>query len=781
MKISYNWLKEFLPDLNKSPEELAELLTMHSFETEVSHTIEIDPSIKVVRIQSIEKHPNADRLQLATVSDGEEEIQVVCGAPNIKEGQVVPYAPPGSKVVDEDRNTFEIKTAKIRGVESPGMLASPRELGLSDDHAGIFVLPEDTLLGDKLADHIEKDTILEADITPNRAHDCLSHRGIAREIAALLELSMKEPEEGELPQAEDEVDGWSIQVEDEHKCRRYMGIVIDSIDIKPSPLWMQTRILSIGAKPINNAVDITNYVLFEIGNPTHVFDQSLLPGKKLGVRQASKNEKIVALDEEEYTLTPDDLVITSQDEPVSIAGVMGGLKTGMQPDTTKTVLEIANFSAYAVQETSRRLRLRSESSARFSKGIEVSRVEDAAKRAIFLLQELASAKISGRFDSHPDSYNTSSIPFDPEKVTKLSGMQVEADTAKEILERLRFDISASKKLWEVTPPADRLDIQAEHDVVEEVIRIVGLNEIPSVPLEKIERPASKLPAQPAMREQIKDIMTDTGLTETYNYSFEPEAYAALLDQDSREKIKLVNPVAPELQNMRASLLPGLLKNIVTNREQFHKNAGVKESALFEIGHVYKPGDGGQVEGIIEEEHVAGVIVGDFPNTDAISQAISSVTGVDQATLATLGSSGTLDQQVTTKLKYRLPIQFFEYNLTELVKHAGGSHTYTPQQTQERIQYQPFSQFPSILRDISVLVDPEVSVEQAQEVIERIGGDLVVDVDLFDEFEPKGENKKSLAFHVEYQAFDRTLTDEEVNPLHAQIIGALEEEISAQIR
>ncbi len=787
MKISYNWLKELLPDLPQTPKEVADLLTLHSFETNIAGKIEVDPNIKIVRITKIEPHPNADRLRLVTVSDGEQEFAVVCGAPNIEVGQVVPYSPPGATLKDEAGNDFVVKEATIRGQSSPGMLNSLRELGLHPkEHGGIWILPDDLPLGSSLAEHLPSDVILDADITPNRAHDALSHLGIAREVAALLKLAVKEPDLAKMPSKKSD---WKISIEKPVDCPRYIAAEIVTAKTAPSPMWLQARLLAAGGKPKNNLIDITNYVLFEIGNPTHLFDYSTLSGKSIVVRRADAGEKVTALDELEYQLTPDDLVIANHNKPVAIAGIMGGMETGVKDNTENLLLEVATFRPYLIQETSRRLNLRSESSARFSKGIHPAQAALAARRAIFLLQEVAGATVHAAIDVYPEPKEPIVISFRPNQPSKIAGMVIDADEAADILRRLRCQVDDSSEVWQVTVPPDRLDLDAEHDLVEEVVRVIGLANIPR---KEVKASPAALPGAIYFRDRLRDNLVALGLTETYNYSFEPTAYAQIMGLNKQPHLVLSNPPAPELANLRVSLLPGLLSNLIANRTVFQKNAGRKESGLFETGNVFRPASesdtsSSRVPGVQEEVHIAGALVGTVPTSEAIIQAIADAFSVEEEIVGKTGSVKKLESVQQSKLKYRLPVTVFEFNLSELVLHAGEKNVPLPRDFEEAshasqaMQFIPYSKYPAVDRDISMLVAPSTSPENVQEIIERVGGELVTDVDLFDEYEPDNQDQKGLAFHIEYQAADRTLTDPEVNKIHASIILALEAEIKAQIR
>jgi phenylalanyl-tRNA synthetase beta chain len=606
MQLSYNWLKDLVPDLQATPQEVAETLTMHMAETVVVKDIRLDPAVRAVKVTAIEKHPNADRLRLATVTDGQQEIKVVCGASNFAVGDIVPYSPPGATVIDEEGKPFVVKETTIRGVTSPGMLNSPRELGLGDWHSGLWILPPDTPLGESLATLLPPDTIVEADITPNRAHDCLSYYGIAQELAALLKLTVKPLTLSDItiPSGQGE---WTITIEDATHTPRYLGAALHELTVKPAPLWMQARVLMSGTRPVNNLVDITNYVMYETGNPVHLFDAEQLGSKNIGIRFARSGEKLHDLDEVERELSDDTLVITSNDEPVALAGIMGGLKTGVTNATTQGFLEAANFAPYTIQKAATRLGLRTEAAARFLKGIAPIQAETALRRALVLLAEYAGAKVVQTLDMYPQPKSTALVSFRPAQASVVAGMPITSEQAEDALQRLRFKIQPdSAELWHVTAPAERLDIEGEHDVVEEVIRIFGLYQIPATPLKKNEK--AELPLVTQIRNQTREMLVESGMIEVYNYSFENDLIAEAFGLVNETALELSNPVAPEQKHLRQSLLPRLLENLVTNKAEVRKKSSPYSKTLFEIGTVFRKGDGGIVAGVVEEEHLTGVSV-----------------------------------------------------------------------------------------------------------------------------------------------------------------------------
>ncbi len=783
MLLSYNWLKELIPDLTLTPQQVADLLVQHSYETIVKKEFSLSPLVKVVRIEKIEPHPNADRLRLATITDGQETTRVVCGAPNIAEGQVVPFSPPGTKVLDKDGQLFELTIAKIRGIESPGMLGSKRELGLGEDHDGIYVLPPDTPLGSKLSDHIPNDTILEADITPNRAHDSLSHLGVAREIAALAGLKVKEPQVAEIPQ--EKMGDINIEIADPELSPRYMTIAVDNIQNGFAPLWMQARLLMLDQNPHNALVDITNYVMFEIGNPTHAFDSKKLSGKKMGVRKAKTDETIKLLDESEQKLSSEMLVVTNDDQPVAIAGVKGGAASQITLETNSSLLEIANFHPFSIQKTALALNLRTEAAARFLKGIDQNLVEVAASRLIYLVGEITGGKVTGFADNYPKPVKPWTITFRPKRASQIAGVDIPNTKAKELLTSIGFKVEETdSNSWQVTPPTIRLDVTGEHDVVEEVIRLYGLVNIPATQTDT-EAP-EPLSHQLFVRDVIRRELMSLGFTEAYNYSFEPEKTAHMLDIPVENHVQLKNPIAPEQAQLRTSLLPGLLGNFIKNKAEFQRKNIITERSLFEIGHVYKTGDGGRVPGVIETEHLAGISL--LP-IELVLEKLAELLNVSSIEVIT---SGALNQSITKAAKYRLPLYSFEIDLDKLIATVKPVSRAAPKleeilASSSPVQYEELNRYPSVYRDLSILIDPSEAVEKVKGIIERVGGELLVDTDLFDEYDPdedsqaKNATKKSLAFHLEYRAADRTLTDEEVNTVHQKIEKALQEELQSEIR
>jgi phenylalanyl-tRNA synthetase beta chain len=782
MRVSYHWLSELLPRLSESPAAVAELLTMHSYETALVREQRIDRRILTARISVLKPHPNADRLRLATVDTGTSPVTVVCGAPNISEGDIVPFAPPGSQLSDEHGHSVRLVKARIRGVESTGMLASVRELGLGVVHDGIYLLPPDTPVGKPLAEYIPDDTLLDLDLTPNRAHDSYSHLGVARELAAILRLEVAEPDLiGKLEKLAE----WSITVADPADTPRYLASVLEDIRIEPSPLWLQARLWAVGAKPINNVVDVTNYVLFELGNPTHAFDAGKLSSKTIGTRLAKPGETIAALDGNTYALTADDLVVTAGG-PIAIAGAIGGAATQVDGATTKVVLEAANFRGYQIQETDRRLKLGPESAVRFKKGITPQLAEVAARRAIKLLQELAGATYRGTCDHYPRPGRPTIISLNPAQVTRIAGVSIAPDETKAALQRLRCRVDDKNTTWAVAVPSDRLDLAAEHDLVEEVIRLIGLEKIPA----KSPGPVAEeqLSGLAAWRELVRDTLWQLGHTETYNFSFGDEKANELTQwPPSTAPVAVANPPSPEQRYLRGSLVPQIAQQLLRNRAELIRPQA--ERSLFEVGTVFRSGEGAVVPGVVEEERVAAVTIGSdsLPRARAAARAVVELFGLTEET-DKFGGAASCPPPARLVKKLRQPVAYFELSLTRLAAHTKVIPVYRPKMPGDMATYQPIAKYPAVYRDISVLVDHPIGIERVQEVIERAGGELVVEVDLFDVYDAAADStattaspRQSLAFHLTYQSRKKTLTDDEVDKRQHAIVTALKKELGADIR
>ena len=584
MKVSLNWLKNYI-ELKSTPEELANTLTMAGLEVEeITKRGEIPSGVVVAKIVSREKHPNSDHLSVCQVDAGNGNIlQIVCGAPNCDAGNVVPLATIGTVFPDpEGGKDFVIGKCKLRGIESFGMMCSERELGISDEHGGLMILPADYVPGTPLNDLIEKDTVYTVEITPNRP-DWLSHWGVARDIAALCGGRRSFPHMS-LPSPEGFED-WSnlVTVEAQDLCPEYTARVVRGVTVRESPQWLKDRLEAVGIRAINNIVDITNFVMMEFGEPLHAFDTRFLEEKKIIVRRAADNEKIVALDGKEYALDNSMLVIADAKKPVAIAGVMGGEYSGVLPDTTEVLIESAYFNPTSIRMTSRKLGLSSDSSYRFERGVDRDMLETASSRAVSLILELAGGKLVSplvKVETLKEEHPRILCHFS--KITSLLGMEVPNMRMVEIFRALGLGVSdITDDTCLVTVPSFRADIRETADLAEEVARIHGLDKLPSIPVNAKRTVSFRTDAYAAL-EQLRSQFVAAGLYECVNTSLIDEK-AALGDLifGKDDLLAVNNPISLDLAILRPSLLPGMLAAVKRNVSR--KNSDL---ALFEIGRVF---------------------------------------------------------------------------------------------------------------------------------------------------------------------------------------------------
>ncbi len=799
MRVSLKWLQDYV-NLSLPTQELAEKLTMSGTEVGVIGAVGASwEAISVGQVMALEKHPNADRLQLATIDLGEERITVVTGAPNLEEGQKVPFARVGAQLIDgHTGEALKLKPAKIRGVRSEGMVCSEKELGISDRHEGIMILPPEAPVGMPLAQYLG-DTILDLKSTPNRP-DCLSVIGIAREVAALTGDLVHIPEVGYSEQESPIQGSVSVEIADPELCPRYCASLVTGVKIGPSPPWMQQRLLASGMRPISNIVDITNYVMLEYGQPLHAFDYEELKGKKVIVRRARDGESLFTLDGTKRDLDQDMLIIADEKDPIALAGVMGGADSEVIDTTTSILLESANFNGASIRRTSTRLNLRSEASSRFEKSISPELAPIGLRRATQLLIELAEGKAAkGIVDVYPGKKDRKPISLPKERVGRILGLELDTERIQEVLSSLGFssELTGASGDLLVTVPYWRTDIQLADDLIEEGARIIGYDEIPTTMLrgEIPERmPAPLL----ALKETIRDLLVGCGMQEAITYSL---VSRAMLDKiDPQRKISpalpVANPMTLEQEYLRTSLRAGLLAAFSANER--HEGNSIR---LFEVDKVYFPRENDLPE---EREMLAGVLGGsrldrswlsgedmlDFFDAKGVLETVFSRLGVtasfeqvedqnlvpgrtaeiivDGRKVGVLGevhprTAGAFD--ISSQ-----PVNLFEVDLEKLLSFAGAV-----------LRYQPIPRFPGIVRDLALVVDAGLDASKVQGVIQ--GFPLVSQVTLFDVYSgdqvPRG--KKSLAFSIRYQSLQRTLTDEEVDHTQQEIVERLQLELGATLR
>ncbi len=792
MKVSLKWLREYVP-VSLEPKELAHKLTMAGIEVgEVEEVGEEWEGVCVGRVREVNKHPNADRLSLCIVDTPGETHEVICGAPNVAAGQNIAFARVGAELFDgHSGKPVKLKAAKIRGVVSNGMICSEKELGMSEEHEGILVLPEDALPGMPLLEYLG-DSILELELTPNRP-DCLSMLGVAQEVAALTGGRVTAPEVAYAEEERSAEEMATVEIADPDLCGRYTASIVSGLKIGPSPAWMQERLKACGMRPINNVVDITNYVMMEYGQPLHAFDYDKVKDHRIIVRRARAGERLLTLDGEDRPLDPEMLVITDPEGPIGLAGVMGGANTEVTEHTKTLLLESANFNNVNIRRTSTRLRLRSEASLRFDKGLSPELPPKGLRRATQLLAELAGGKVAkGIIDVYPGAREKAPVHLTEARIEQVLGISIEMENVREVLESLAFECEQSgENGLKVSAPYWRTDIGIEDDLVEEVARISGYDDIPTTPLSGRIPPNVPDDAR-ALRDAVKDILAGCGMQEVVNYSLSDVKgleNAGLGHLAELNPLKVANPLRVEQESLRLSLRPGLLANVEHNKKYHHGPL-----LMFEAGKVYIPKNGELPD---EQEVLAGVVTGDpedpmdgFLRAKGVLEMMLGRLGVDEqfergegeglhpgrvvqvsARGERLAIMGEVHPEVVEAFDIEgASVHVFEVDLAKLRAHLPAAK-----------RYRPVSRYPGALRDLALIVDTDTPSRAVQEVIEAFP--LVTSVDLFDVYtgDQVSEGKKSLAFRVLYQSPSRTLGEHEVNMVQAQLLEKLGRETGAVLR
>ena len=792
MRITYRWLQEFIDIGELSAKEVADILTDVGIEVDsVSYAAEGIEKVVTGKIVELKKHPNADRLKICKVDVGDTVLQIVTGADNVFEGAVVPVALHGAKLP----NGVRIKRSKLRGEVSEGMLCSEEELGLTESAKGIMILPDDVEVGRDIVEVLGLDDwVIEYEITTNRP-DALSVLGIARELKAVLGKPVNLPptsfSEGGFT-AEEEA---TLKVLDGAACPRYDGFVIKGLENRNSPLWMQVRLYLVGLRPINAVVDVTNYVMYELGQPLHAFDLEKLAGREVVVRRAREGERILTLDGVERELSPSDLVIADAEGPVAIAGVMGGENSSTSLETKEVFLESAHFDPMTVRRTSKRLALMTDSSYRFERGADIEATDFAARRALHLIQKLCGGEVAkGKLSFYPKPYTPKVIVFNPERATKILGVNIPARKSFEILSNLGFTVKKEQDYIVVKVPSWRkYDVTREIDLIEEVVRIYGMkNVVSSYPLmhSEVERNFVYDKVQ-----EVKEFLAAHGLNEAVNYSFIGEKLYGRFGLSVENLVRIANPLSEEWSFMRDRIFPSLVQNACLNINRNERNV-----FLFEVARVFLS----RGEKLPEEPlHLGFVLTGkvpeglygerdvDFYDLKGIVELLmellklspefkplesepylhpgqSAKVSVDGEEV---GFIGKLHPDVLERFDVKQDIFVGELNLEELLKISQGKET----------RFFPVPKFPPVSRDIAVLVDLDLPVAEVERVIRR-SAKYLERLKLFDVYTGKGipDGKKSVAYSLLFRSPDRTLSDEEVNRIMDVIIKELEK-IGAKLR
>jgi len=783
MKFSVNWLREFV-ELPPSTDVLAELLTMSGIEIEAieKHGTDFD-HVVVAQITESKPHPNADRLTVCVVDDGSgTKRQIVCGAKNYQVGDKVPLALPGAELT----GGLKIRASKLRGIESEGMLCSAKELGVAEDAAGLLILSPEAKIGTAIRDLFPPDTILDVEITPNRG-DLLSHFGLAREIAALTANKLGDVATvitGGRTAAEDSGSyNHGVEISALSECPFYSARRIENVRVGPSPDWLRAKIESVGIRSINNVVDVSNFVMLELGQPTHAFDAGKLSGE-INVRLAREGEKFLALDGKTYALTPENLVIADDERTVGIAGVMGGEESGVTESTKNVLLESAYFLPASIRRTARDLNLPSDASYRFERGVDPQMILPASRRAAELICEVAGAKPAAFFGV------AGKLPPDPPDVTlsyealdRLLGIQIESATADAILTRfgLRKSVSASRPLWKI--PSYRRDLQREVDLIEEIIRAHGIEKIPSADRSRF-TPLSEADRNFDFETKLRRDLIALGLTEARTSSLIARSEVA----KANGAIELRNPLSEDHVALRTSLIAGLLGAVARNIR-----AGAERIALFEIGNTFAPRTGEQ------QRRLAIVLCGQIASAKDWRGAKKRQLDFFDLKGA-LNALGAFEFRRSKQAGFVLIAEIF-YE-TEQIGYAGQLSTTTlatapilvaeidlaniAQAKEGAERFKEMDRYPEVTRDIAMFVGPKVTHAEILRAIASANEPLLEKVELFDLFmENDGkkalEMKKSLAYSLTYRDKNRTLTNEEVSAVHARIRERLRNEIGAELR
>jgi len=800
--VTQNWLKEFVP-FEFTPEQLSHQLTMVGLEVEGQELIGAGlDSVVVAKLVSVERHPDAERLTVCQVDNGSETVQVVCGATNHRQGDLVALATVGTVLPGD----FKIKKSKIRGQVSMGMLCSESELGLADESAGILILTAGLELGTPVFDALKlKDVRFEIGLTPNRP-DCLSVFGVAREVGAMSGSLPRLPEIKLAESGEQTNQQTSVTIEEPQLCPRYAARLIRGVKIGPSPDWLVRRLEAVGMRSINNVVDVTNYVLMEFGHPLHAFDFNLLRGKQIIVKAASEGELFKTLDGQPRQLIASDLVICDAEGPVALAGIMGGENSEIQPDTSDVLLEAAYFNPNTIRRTSKRLGIHSESSHRFERGADIEMVPVALDRAAELIQATAGGTISpAPIDCYPQQLTAKQIVIGTARTNAVLGLQLTTARIQELLESIGLTISrVESECLTVVVPLFRPDLEREIDLIEEVARLNGYERIP------VTMPDSRLDCQlpnrlQLMQRVLRDSLVNRGLSEVINYSFIAQAAIDKLDlaadDTRRQSIAILNPLTEEQAVMRTTLVPSMLETI--SRNLAYRSLDLQ---LFEMRPVFLPNSDGEGLGT-EPLHLVAALTGDRAPLGWVRQQekvdFYDLKGLVELFFARLGLGGVsweldagesflhpgksarvcLDDQqlgvlgemhpaVLQKFEISQPVYLLDLNLAGLVDSIALDKQFTP-----------LSKFPDVFRDSAILVDEALTNSNVMAVIERSKARFAEDVVLFDVYAGKGipTGKKSLAFRVRYRSIEKTFTDDEINQAHGRIIRALTKELGAEIR
>ncbi|WP_291274890.1 phenylalanine--tRNA ligase subunit beta [Flavobacterium sp.] len=809
MRISYNWLKQFIK-IDWKSEEVSALLTDLGLEVEAVDSFEsVQGGLKgiiVGHVLTCEKHPDADKLKITTVDlgDGTPPVQIVCGASNVAAGQKVPVATIGTKLYDKEGNAFEIKKGKIRGQESHGMICAEDEIGLGDSHDGILILADDLKPGTPVSKvyNIEVDEVFEIGLTPNRA-DAMSHMGVARDLRAGLIQSNVNTELITPSVSKFKVDKRTLKIDvnvvDAKLAPRYAGVTISGVSVKPSPSWLQNRLKAIGLTPKNNIVDVTNYVLHELGQPLHAFDANKIKGNKVLIKTVEAGTKFTTLDEVERTLHEEDLMICDESGPMCIAGVFGGLQSGVTESTTNIFLESAYFNPVSIRKTAKRHGLSTDASFRFERGIDPEITVYALKRAALLIQEVAGGEITSDIvDIYPKKIEDFKVFLTFEKVNKLIGEELKKETIKKILASLDIKVnSITDAGLGLVIPSYRVDVQREVDVIEEILRVYGYNSI------KIPNKINASVANSSRTEEFKiqniiaNQLCSLGFNEMMANSLTTSSYIGLSNQVKEEEtVSMLNPLSSDLSVMRQSMLFSALEAVSHNANR--RNTDLK---LYEFGKTYH-----RIEGnYTERKHLTLTVTGNAQketwnytqqnsnfflfkgyvmhllsklnlekkvktipvSQDVFAEGIALTIGAE-----IIGELGTIKKSILKHFDIKQEVFFADLNWEAIQKYVSN-----------KIKLTEIPKFPEVRRDLALLVDQNITFEQLYSIAKQTEKTLLKEINLFDVYEGKNlpEGKKSYALSFILQDTAKTLTDTQIDKIMSKLMSNFENQAEATLR
>jgi phenylalanyl-tRNA synthetase beta chain len=804
MKISYNWLNEYLPE-KLEPQKLSEILTSIGLEVESLEFYEnIKGSLKglvVGEVVSSEQHPNADKLKLTTVNIGKEVLQIVCGAPNVAAGQKVIVAPVGTTIYPVNNQPVTMKVAKIRGIESFGMICAEDEVGLSENHSGIYILRDEAEPGEEVSKHfnIYTDWIYEIGLTPNRM-DAMSHIGVAKDVCAWLSYHNQKTAKPKLPvtdiKFEKGKNEFEVTVENTNDCKRYSGLYIKNVAIKESPAWLRNFLTAIGHRPINNIVDVTNFVLHETGQPLHAFDADALTSKKVIIKNLPEGTNFKTLDGIERKLSNKDLMICNNDEPVCIAGVFGGIGSGVTSETKNVFLESAWFSPSSIRQTSLRTGLRTEAAIRFEKGVDISGTVNALKRAASLIADMANGNVNGDLiDVYPISAERKNIILKYDYLKKLSGKFYEPSSVKTILSALDFEIlNDTNDTITITVPLSKNDINVPADIVEEIVRIDGLDNIEISKSIIITPSAQDNTVTEQLKEKMSQFLVGLGFNEIVTNSITNSKIFS--EKGLSSSVRLLNNISADLDIMRPAMLETGLEILSYNINRKNNNLN-----FFEFGKAYHYNDKNYTEteylccwmtakSEIQSWKQKLVLPDFFTAKGIIKSLLASVnitdiefskleideTGTKQTIFSntlTLGAITNISTRFLEKFDIKQNIIFVELHYKNLLTANA----------KQEIIFKEIAQHPAIERDLALIVNKKIKYSDIETLLNNLTMPFLQDFSLFDIFESDkiGKDKKSLAINFTFLNNERTLTDSEVNEMMGKIIKKLENDLSAEIR